>query len=111
MLGNIFDIWDTPVADGTFQGPNCLGPNLPLFRGGQLGPGQLGLGHSCPVPNLPLLGEDSWAPGPNYWGLNLPLFWSGELSGAQLSGAQLSGAQLSRAHPLQKVVHDRSSWI
>ena len=49
-------------------GPRTVGPNLPLFQGGQLGPGQLG-------PGAQLSGA--------------------QFAGAQLSGAQLSGAQFA----------------
>ena len=57
MLGNIFDVWEHITVcnfddvfwffcfwEGKFLGPNCPGPNLTLFQGGQLGPGQSGPG-------------------------------------------------------------------
>ena len=110
-------------TDSWAPGPNCPGPNLLLFRGGQLGPRQLGPGAQFAIfqgrtvgPRGPTVrgpichflevdswAPDNWAPGPNCPGPNLPLFGGGQLGpgqlgpGAQLSGGQLSGAQLSGA--------------
>ena len=56
-------VWGPTVRGPSVQGPNCPGPSCPFFRGGQLGPGQLGPGLNCPGPSCPFFRCGQLGPG------------------------------------------------